>query len=287
MIVKVLHLSLSFSVTWQKDRGCRQLSGQESGRAKEMEDVLVKLVRLLANLAVDQSVGSTLACSSAAVMPLLSILCANQVEYSEELVLNVVSAITNLLSCDGPSNLLLHPENRIQLCRHLHLMLLDSDNIEVLTECARALGNLLRYKDVKQCVVELRLDTVLVILLGHEDRELVFHVCGALINLAADVTCRSCLFTTCAVAEKLAGLLKDAPSNDAALQLVVLKLLVNLSADACSAWALPETVIAIRKLTADEGAYVKNQKEANVQDDERQTLFEFSRYLLERHLSTD
>merc|ERR1719305_75021 len=105
---------------------------------------------------------------------------------SEELVLNTMAATTNLLFYgeQANGNLLFSAESKELLCRLLRPLLLESYNVEALIETARALGNLSRHEDARKCMVSLRLDEILVILLDHQDRDLVFYVCGALVNLA-------------------------------------------------------------------------------------------------------
>jgi len=225
---------------WQQDRRLARLElekGQmQISGATEVEEVLVKLVRLLANMSINTSAGPILAASSAAVDPLLDMLGAKRISDSEELVLNVVAAITNLLFYDEPSNLLFHEEHKPLQCRLFRPLLLESYNIEALIETARALGNLSRHADVRECMVSLRLDEILVILLDHEDRDLVFYVCGALVNLGADPNCISRLLDSTPLLQKLGRLLADAPPEDLALQLVSVKVLTNLSLDPAIGW---------------------------------------------------
>ncbi|CAE7488257.1 Armc2, partial [Symbiodinium sp. CCMP2456] len=85
---------------------------------------------------------------------------------------------------------------------------------EALVECARALGNISRHEDVRQWMVELRIDEVLSILLSHHDRDLVFYSCGAFVNLAADPEVSQHLREGCGVLEKLAAVLLE--SDEAA-----------------------------------------------------------------------
>ena len=63
-------------------------------------------------------------------------------------------------------------------------------------------------------MASLRLDEILVILLDHDDRDLVFYACGALVNLAADPDCIPRLTDSTPAVQKLTKLLADAPSND-------------------------------------------------------------------------
>mmetsp|Transcript_112138 Transcript_112138/g.216028 ORF Transcript_112138/g.216028 Transcript_112138/m.216028 type:complete len:888 (+) Transcript_112138:157-2820(+) len=215
---------------WQKDRQLARLEVEKSGKAagaQELEEVLVKLVRLLANIAISASAGSTLASSSAVVDPLLDMLGAKRISSSEELVLNVVSTITNLSFYDVPSNLLFEEENKQLLCRLFRPLLLESYNDEALVETTRALGNLSRDAVARRCMAELRLDEILVILLSHYHRDLVYYVCGVLVNLASDPECSMRLTAESPVGQKLGELLRDA--DDTALRLVAVKVLTNLS----------------------------------------------------------
>lgn len=214
---------------WQKDRQLARLEVETSGKAagaQELEEVLVKLVRLLANIAISATAGATLASSSAVVDPLLDMLGAKRISSSEELVLNVVSTITNLSFYDVPSNLLFEDENKQLLCRLFRPLLLESYNDEALVETTRALGNLSRDAVARRCMAELRLDEILVILLSHYHRDLVYYVCGVLVNLASDPDCSLRLTTESPVGQKLGELLRDA--DDIALKLVAVKVLTNL-----------------------------------------------------------
>lgn len=269
---------------WQKDRQLARLDlEKEQAKAsgsQEVEEVLVKLVRLLANIAISASAGSTLASSSAVVDPLLDMLGAKRIGDSEELVLNVVAAVTNLLFYDVPSNLLFQEDNKQLLCRLLRPLLLESYNVEALVETTRALGNLSRHADARRCMASLRLDEILVILLDHDDRDLVFYACGALVNLAADPDCTPRLISSSPAVPKLAKLLGDAPSDDPALQLVAVKVLTNLSLDPQAAWPASdvEAVRAILDQLIGENEELPDAKESP----DKQQLLELSQHLMSR-----
>jgi len=208
----------------------------------------------------------------------LDLLGAKRISDSEELVLNVVAAITNLLFYDVPTNLLFEEDNKLLLCRLFRPLLLDSYNIEALIETARALGNLGRHSDARQHMTNLRLDEILVILLDHENRELVYYVSGAIVNLAADAECTSRLAATCP--EKLAKLLHDAPADDYALQLVAVKVLTNLSIDPGALWSLPETEVALLQLVSSEGTDSTGKECCDSED--RRHVMELAQHLLEQ-----
>jgi len=268
---------------WQKDRQLARLELEKdqskASGLQEIEEVLVKLSRLLANIAISSSAGTTLSSSSAVVDPLLDMLGAKRISDSEELVLNVVAAVTNLLFYDVPSNLLFQEDNKQLLCRLFRPLLLESYNVEALVETARALGNLSRHADARRCMVGLRLDEILVILLDHDDRDLVFYSCGALVNFAADPDCTPRLTSACPAVQKLAKLLGDAPSDDPALQLVAVKVLTNLSLDPGAAW--PATnVEAVRETV--EQTIGDCEEIACSQEPERQQLLDLARHLQSR-----
>jgi len=272
---------------WQKERQLARIE-LEKGRAKasglqEIDEVLVKVVRLIANMAISASAGTTLASSSAVVDPLLDMLGAKRISESEELVLNVVAAVTNLLFYDVPSNLLFQEDNKQLLCRLFRPLLLESYNVEALVETARALGNLSRHADARQCMTEIRLDEILAILLDHDDRNLVFYVCGALVNLAADHVCTGRLTTVCPVVQKLGQLLDDCPPDDVPLQLVAVKVLTNLSLDPGAVWpaGIHDVREALERLIEAIGVAPTGASPAEGADEGHQ-LLELSQFLLGR-----
>lgn len=233
---------------WQQDQKLAQI---ESGRSQESEATLVKLVRLVANVTISPSVGACLAGEAAVVDVLLAILSSRRMPDSEELVLCATAAVTNLLFYDTPENLLLAADNKQLLCRLLRPMLLESYNVEALVETARALGNLSRHQDARQCIAELRIDEVLSILLAHSERELVFYACGALVNLAADPGSALRLCRARGLRSKLAALLRDVPAGDEELLLVAAKVLSNLHLDCDSEEAWPAEELASLRLGLD------------------------------------
>jgi len=229
----VMLLSELFQRYWRQDRKLAQaeaVSGQKTQGtdASDTEAVLVKLVRLIANVTISCSTGIQVASSGLIIDPLLDLLGCKKISVSEELVLNSVAAVTNLLYFDAPASLLFTPENKQLLCRLLRPMLLESYNVEALVESARALGNISRHADARQWMAELRIDEVLSILLAHDDRDLVFYSCGALVNLASDGEAGRRLCRVCGLRSKLASVLQEAPSDDPELCLVAVKALSNL-----------------------------------------------------------
>ena len=60
------------------------------------------------------------------------------------------------------------------------------DNEEAVIEAARAFGNLSRDAEVRARMSESRVDEALCVLLDHSNREIVFTVCGVIMNIASD-----------------------------------------------------------------------------------------------------
>jgi len=211
--------------------GCLVTTSEEGAvpsDSQETESVLVKLVRLVANVTINPSVGTLVASEASVVEPLLDMLGCKRMAESEELVLSVIAALTNLLYYDSETNLLFSAENKQLLCRLLRPMLLEAHNVEALIETARALGNLSRHPDARQWISELRVDEALAILLAHGDRDLVFYSCGALVNLAADPQTGGRLCREGGLRTKVAAMLHDTLEDDPELLLVGVKVLSNL-----------------------------------------------------------
>lgn len=61
-----------------------------------------------------------------------------------------------------------------------------SENDEVVVETARALGNFSANAQVRQIVCDTGADETLVMLLDHSNREVVYNVCGVLMNFMSD-----------------------------------------------------------------------------------------------------
>ena len=150
---------------------------------EEMEEqVLVKLARLAANVAIHPPSGAALARGpgGAALADLLG-----AVKTSEELVLNVVSAVTNLsyyIEAERRGLFLRTPA----VISHLVDVLVHEKNVEAVLEAARALGNFSRDAASRMAMRDNRADEALVLLLNHSHRDVVYSAAGALVNIAAD-----------------------------------------------------------------------------------------------------
>lgn len=192
--------------------GGRKGKGSAEQQLREVDEVLVKAVRVLANLAINVDVGARL-CVTPGIERLVDLLEVVDVADHEELVLNVVSAVTNLTyysraivdgggavqpltaaadDTTGPIGTALEGEavdlisaNQLRIVRHLVPLLLH-DHEEAVVEAARAFGNFSRDAEVRRLMLDMRAVDALVILLDHSNRELVFTAVGVLMNVVMD-----------------------------------------------------------------------------------------------------
>uniref|UniRef100_A0A0G4GB43 C2H2-type domain-containing protein n=1 Tax=Chromera velia CCMP2878 TaxID=1169474 RepID=A0A0G4GB43_9ALVE len=262
----------------------------KSDSSSETEEVLIKSVRLLANAAINTTVGTMTAATSTMVLPLLDLLGAKRISSSEELVLNTVAAVTNLLYFDSPSNLLLVQQTKKTLCKLLHLLLTDPSNPECLMETVRAMGNLSRHRDVRLQMRDTGTDALVVALLDHSYRDLVYYATGALVNLSADRDCApSLLSDACSggVAERLSELLIDAGrGNDWSLVGLVAKVITNLAIDTSLVWlpgdlaSLHGALLKVAEMIAEGGQERQKQKQTA---DDAESLSELNSLLLRLH----
>ncbi|KAL1495546.1 hypothetical protein AB1Y20_016909 [Prymnesium parvum] len=191
---------------------------KDAERQAEQFDVLVKLIRLIAHLAISRSVGERIAAAPELLSLLLLLDKFAPEGQQEELVLNTVSAITNVTFYTGAddtsaSNVLLAEPSR--LVRVL-LAVMSQPNEEGVVEACRALGNLSRREEVRHAICAEGAHEALLALLTHPMPPVVEAACGALINLAAD-SAQTQLLLDARAAPRLAALqlrLLSAPPAD-------------------------------------------------------------------------
>lgn len=176
---------------------------------QEEDDVLVKLVRVLANMCIHPAVGPALATSSTCVQLLMETLELRCVQESEELLINVAATINNL-SFYQESSVLRH--NGLTIAK-LMLKLLLSSSMDAVLEATRVYGNLSQSDDVRDFIMQNKVHQFLVMLLDSKSAEVCFSACGVLTNLALDPSSRVSLSEERAAA-KLVDCLKDLGPGD-------------------------------------------------------------------------
>ncbi|MFT7797551.1 armadillo repeat-containing protein 2 [Arapaima gigas] len=190
-------------------------------------DVLAKLTRVLANVAVHPRAGSVLAAHTRCVELLLQVLERKPVEGCEELTINTAAAINNLSFYQGEGSVM---RARPLPVAHLMMKLLLSSNMDCVLEATRVLGNLSRAQEVRDFVLHHKAHCFLVTLLDSKRQELCYSACGVLTNLTADQNQRAALRDEGAV-QKLLDCVRDWGTLDWPLVGLACQALWNLSED--------------------------------------------------------
>jgi len=202
----------------------------------ELADVLTKVVRVLANLAIDPVVGPSIACHPGMKL-LISILDRRFISSSEELVLNTISAVTNLSFYEHEDNVVM--KDREALLHRIKPLLLHP-NDEAVVESVRALGNLSREQEARDKICELHMDEVLLMLLDHQNSEVLYSVCGVLTNIAADCKHKSVLGAMDGV-QRMIRVIARSATTDVPLAIIACRALFNYCLDAPDESAMEDT----------------------------------------------
>ncbi|KAK4307958.1 hypothetical protein Pmani_020318 [Petrolisthes manimaculis] len=173
----------------QRDRHAQagDLSDPLTSASATPEDVMVKLIRVLANVSVHPRVGPLLARSRTCLGLLTSVLQHKGLAGSEELVLSALATLNNLTFYTRHQPVsVVHTDLAECLCE-----LLPMDHIEGLVETIRVFGNLTHFKEVRDILTKRAVLEVLVEMLDCDSRELVYVCAGVLVNLMSDASRRS------------------------------------------------------------------------------------------------
>eukprot|EP00056_Hartaetosiga_gracilis_P003298 m.61894 g.61894 ORF g.61894 m.61894 type:complete len:922 (+) comp11402_c0_seq9:171-2936(+) len=149
----------------------------------EIEDLVVKLVRVLANLCITESLGVSIASDDGLSLLLDILRCPVVKDGHDDLLMNVVGCVNNISFYRFDDNYV--QKNMLHFATVLAPLLLSS-NMALFVEVARVFGNFSQEQGVRDLLVENRSDEVLCLLLAHDDKDVVYSVCGILINLLSD-----------------------------------------------------------------------------------------------------
>uniref|UniRef100_A0A8C9XX68 Armadillo repeat containing 2 n=1 Tax=Sander lucioperca TaxID=283035 RepID=A0A8C9XX68_SANLU len=153
------------------------------GSVQEDEDVLVKLVRVLANMCIHPAVGPALANNTICIQLLMETIELRSVQESEELLVNVAATINNLSFYQEESSVLRRSQLTIA---KLMLKLVLSSSRDAMLEATRVYGNLSQSKHVRDFIMQNKVHQFVVTLLDSKSTEMCFSACGVLTNLALD-----------------------------------------------------------------------------------------------------
>ncbi|GAB1602463.1 repeat-containing 2-like isoform X2 [Argonauta hians] len=187
-------------------------------------DILIKTVRLIANLSISETIGPIIAANQDCVDQLLRILDLFSVD-KEDLLITTVATINNLSYYNSKTSNIL--DRQLDIAKYLVQLLLPS-HMETLIEVSRVFGNLTHQKIVRDYLAEQKVQETFIRLLDSDNREVVYISCGVLVNFMADKEKRPILMQEGGI-EKLTEVLRDFGPNDWQLAAVVCQVLLNYS----------------------------------------------------------
>ena len=143
--------------------------------------------------------------------------------------MNAISAVTNILYYDTPQTPLFEIEVRQKVFYTFKNYLLATQNEEIQIETVRVLSNLSRHRELSAAEFskEDEFLGMLVVVLDHTVRDLVFYSVGIIINMSLHEEVRPALLKL-PVVDKLIDVLRDANLEDMDLARVSAKAIHNL-----------------------------------------------------------
>ncbi|KAM6208036.1 armadillo repeat-containing protein 2 isoform 1-T2 [Sarcoramphus papa] len=214
---------------WYHERG-----GEGKNHPKhpsEAEDVLIKLIRVLANLSIHPSIGAALAAAHRVVELLVTVLEYKSVDDCEELVINAATTINNLSYYKVKSSAV--QDKKLHIAEML-LKLLMSNNMDGVVEAVRVFGNLSQYHEICDFIIQKKIYKFMIALLDAKNQDVCFSACGVLLNLTVDKNKRALLMEEGGIG-KLVDCLQDFGPADWQLACLICKTLWNYSENITSA----------------------------------------------------
>ncbi|NXT26359.1 ARMC2 protein, partial [Syrrhaptes paradoxus] len=212
----------------------RERGGEEENHPKhpsEAEDVLIKLIRVLANLSIHPNVGAALAAAHRIVELLVTVLEYKSVDDCEELVINAATTINNLSYYKEKSSAVQDKKLRIA---EMLVKLLMSNNMDGVVEAVRVFGNLSQYHEIRDFIVQKKIYRFIIALLDAKNQDVCVFACGVLLNLTVDKNKRALLMKEGGIG-KLVDCLQDFGPTDWQLACLICKTLWNYSENITSA----------------------------------------------------
>uniref|UniRef100_A0A8D0PCJ5 Armadillo repeat containing 2 n=1 Tax=Sus scrofa TaxID=9823 RepID=A0A8D0PCJ5_PIG len=203
--------------------------GEERSKAPrwpaQAEDVLIKLTRVLANLAIHPGVGPAIATQPRIVGLLLATLEYKSIDECEELVINTMATINNLSYYQVKNSVI---QDKKLYIAELLIKLLVSNNMDGILEAVRVFGNLSQDRDICDFIVQKNVHKFMIALLDAKHQDICFSACGVLLNLTVDKDKRAILKEGGGI-QKLVDCLRDVGPTDWQLACLVCKTLWNFS----------------------------------------------------------
>ncbi|KAM8998878.1 armadillo repeat-containing protein 2 [Sarcophilus harrisii] len=220
-----------FSTYYEMDLNSMKRMVEEEEKNKkhkqpsEVEDVLIKVIRVLANISIHPTIGAALAANQQVVALLVTTLEYKSIDECEELVINATATINNLSFYQVKNSIIQDRKLRIA---ELLLKLLMSSNMDGILEAVRVFGNLSQYDEICDFIVQKNVYKFMIALLDAKHQDVCFSACGVLLNLTVDKDKRVILKEGGGI-KKLVDCLRDFGPTDWQLACLVCKTLWNYS----------------------------------------------------------
>ena len=199
---------------------------EEPGNSKDNEDVLVKVIRIVANLSIDEKCGVAFANDENCNKMLCHIIDLNEDKHlSDELLISCATTLNNLSYYAEDSSILIKNEEHFVLAM---VDMLLSENINCVIEAMRVLGNFTRSKLVRNILMNEEVFDVIINLLDSNNTDVIFSTCGILINIMIDEDNRV-QFKKFGGITKLINILKEFAETDWYLGGLICQILWNYS----------------------------------------------------------
>ncbi|XP_072264839.1 armadillo repeat-containing protein 2 isoform X2 [Pyxicephalus adspersus] len=225
-LISLLHIYCELDKKIQTPRSIPR-NPNDLKKTSEVEDILIKVVSLLANLSVNPNVGKVLAADHNCISRLIQILEYKSMDECEELVINTVATLSNLSFYENDSSAI--TKRRLEISKLMFKLLL-SDNMDGILEAVRVFGNLSHYQDVRDFIVKNSVYKFLVTLLDSRHQNVCYFACGVVTNLATESTTRILLREEGTIT-RLIECLRDFGPFDWQLATVVCQALWNFTED--------------------------------------------------------
>uniref|UniRef100_A0A452IND8 Uncharacterized protein n=1 Tax=Gopherus agassizii TaxID=38772 RepID=A0A452IND8_9SAUR len=214
-----------FDLNTKKEKHEGEENKSKQKHPSEAEDVLIKLIRVLANLSIHPNVGAVLAANHHIVALLITVLEYKSVDDCEELVINAAATINNLSYYKVRNSVI---EDKKLHIAELLLKLLMSSNMDGILEAVRVFGNLSQYLEICDFIVQKKVYKYMIALLDAKHQDVCFSACGVLLNLTVDKNKRAILKEEGGI-KKLVDCLRDFGPTDWQLACLICKTLWNYS----------------------------------------------------------
>lgn len=162
----------------------------DHGSSGNSEDVVIKIIRVVANMSINSEVGQQVAGMPEVYDNLTDILATRSVEESEELILSTLATLNNLtyypVDVSGKEAQDINVFTMIQ-------KYIDCSNLEAQIESSRVLGNLTRSPGVRDSLATAACWPGIIRLLASDQRDLIYTSVGVIVNMMSDLDKRQSL----------------------------------------------------------------------------------------------